>query len=132
MLHQVGVSFDLYYDARKHKIKTYHDPVPLSRNLGTLTSWNPLGLFRPVMGLIYMLFFMGMKLLGPKGNEVTGTVGDFINRDFMFCISHRDIFRVNISSIFRRSQHMAHQGRGENAYRVVVGKLEKKTKAWKI
>ena len=22
MLHQVGVSFDLYYDARKHKIKT--------------------------------------------------------------------------------------------------------------
>ena len=23
MLHQVGVSFDLYYDARKHKIKIY-------------------------------------------------------------------------------------------------------------
>ena len=23
MLHQVGVSFDLYYDARKHKIKMY-------------------------------------------------------------------------------------------------------------
>jgi len=22
VLHQVGVSFDLYYDARKHKIKT--------------------------------------------------------------------------------------------------------------
>jgi len=28
--------------------------VPLSRNLGTLTSQNPLGLFRPVMGLIYL------------------------------------------------------------------------------
>ena len=30
MLHQVGVSFDLYYDARKHKIKknknTKHSP----------------------------------------------------------------------------------------------------------
>ena len=25
MLHQVGVSFDLYYDARKHKITIYHD-----------------------------------------------------------------------------------------------------------
>ena len=25
-------------------------PVPLSRNLGTLTSWNPLVLSRPVMG----------------------------------------------------------------------------------
>ena len=30
----------------------YHHPVPLSRNLGTLTSWNPLGLSRPVMELL--------------------------------------------------------------------------------
>ena len=30
----------------------------MSRNLGTLTSWNPLGLSRPVMGLLY-LFFTG-------------------------------------------------------------------------
>jgi len=29
--------------------------VPLSRNLGTLTSWNPLGLSRPVTGLTYLL-----------------------------------------------------------------------------
>ena len=28
--------------------------VPLSRNLGALTSWNPLGLSRPVMGLLYL------------------------------------------------------------------------------
>jgi hypothetical protein len=28
--------------------------VPLSRNLGTLTSWNPLGHPRPVMGLLYL------------------------------------------------------------------------------
>ena len=34
---------------------TYHHPVPLSWNLGTLPSWNPLGLCRPVMGLIYLL-----------------------------------------------------------------------------
>ena len=33
----------------------YHLPVPLSRNLGTLTSWNPLGHSRPVTGLIYLL-----------------------------------------------------------------------------
>ena len=32
---------------------TYHHPVPLSRNLGTLTLWNPLVLFRPVTGLLY-------------------------------------------------------------------------------
>ena len=28
--------------------------MPLSRNLGALTSWNPLGLSRPVMGLFYL------------------------------------------------------------------------------
>ena len=32
------------------RLTTYHHPVPLSRNLGTLTSWNPLGLSRPIMG----------------------------------------------------------------------------------
>jgi hypothetical protein len=31
----------------------YHHPVPLSRNLGTLTSWNPMGHSRPVTGLLY-------------------------------------------------------------------------------
>ena len=37
----------------------YHFPVPLSWNLGTLTSWNPLGHSRPVTGLLY-LFTMGI------------------------------------------------------------------------
>ena len=36
------------------RLTTYHHPVPLSWNLGTLTSWNPLGLSRPVTGLIYL------------------------------------------------------------------------------
>jgi len=34
------------------RLTTYHHPVPLSWNLKTLTSWNPLGLSRPVMGLL--------------------------------------------------------------------------------
>jgi len=34
------------------RLTTYHHPVPLSRNLRTLTSWNPLGLSRPVKGLL--------------------------------------------------------------------------------
>jgi len=34
----------------------YHHPVPLSRYLGTLTSWNPLGHSGPVTGLIYLSF----------------------------------------------------------------------------
>jgi hypothetical protein len=32
------------------RLTTYHIHVPMSRNLGALTSWNPVGLFRPVMG----------------------------------------------------------------------------------
>jgi len=35
------------------RLTTYHHPVPLSRNLGTLTSWNPLGPSGPVTGLIF-------------------------------------------------------------------------------
>ena len=35
----------------------YHLPVPLSWNLGTLTSWNPLGDSRPVMGLLYLYLY---------------------------------------------------------------------------
>ena len=31
--------------------------VPLSRNLGTLTFWNPLGHSRPVMGLLYLYLY---------------------------------------------------------------------------
>ena len=38
-------------------LTSYHHPLPLSRNLGTLTSWNPLGLFRPVMGLLYLYVY---------------------------------------------------------------------------
>jgi hypothetical protein len=30
--------------------------VPMSRNLGALTSWNPVGLFRSVMGHLYFNF----------------------------------------------------------------------------
>jgi len=36
------------------RLATYHHPVPLSRNLGALTSWNPLGLSRPVLGPLYL------------------------------------------------------------------------------
>ena len=32
----------------------HHHPAPLSRNLGTLTSWSTLGRSKPVMGLLYL------------------------------------------------------------------------------
>ena len=37
--------------------KPYHHPVPLSYNLGTLTSWNPLGDSKPITGLLYLFSF---------------------------------------------------------------------------
>ena len=40
------------------RLTTYCHPVPLSRNLGVLTSWNSLGLSRPVMGLIYLFIYL--------------------------------------------------------------------------
>jgi len=38
------------------RLTTYHNPVLLSRNLGALTFWNPLGHSWPVMGLLYRTF----------------------------------------------------------------------------
>jgi len=38
------------------RLKIYHNSGPLSWNLGTLTSWNPLGHSRPVTGLLYFFY----------------------------------------------------------------------------
>jgi hypothetical protein len=40
------------------RLTTYHLHVPLSRNLGVLTSWNPMGLFRVVMGQLYLYLYL--------------------------------------------------------------------------
>jgi hypothetical protein len=40
------------------RLATYHLHVPMSRNLGALTSWNPAGLFRPVMGQLYLYLYL--------------------------------------------------------------------------
>jgi len=60
------------------KLTTYHHPVPLSRNLGTLTSWNTLGHSRPVTGLLYGAFPGGkggrcvrLTILPPSCDVVT-------------------------------------------------------------
>jgi hypothetical protein len=45
-------------------LTTYHHPVPLSQNLGALTSWNPLRLSRPVMELLYLYLFTVINVFG--------------------------------------------------------------------
>jgi hypothetical protein len=36
------------------RVTAYHLHVQMSRNLEALTSWNPMALFRPVMGQLYL------------------------------------------------------------------------------
>jgi hypothetical protein len=43
------------------RLTTYHIHVPMSRNLGALSSWNPVGLFRPVMGQLYLYFYLKIE-----------------------------------------------------------------------
>jgi len=40
------------------RLTTYHHPVPLSLNLGTLTSWYPLSHSGPVTGLLYLYLYI--------------------------------------------------------------------------
>ena len=49
-------------DGRCVRLTTYHHPVPLSRNLGTLTCSNPLGTCGPAMGLTDMYIYDNMSL----------------------------------------------------------------------
>ena len=49
--------------------------MPLSRNMGTLTSWNPLGHFRPVTGLLYLYHFVGnISLVRFRWYHFVGTI----------------------------------------------------------
>jgi hypothetical protein len=43
------------------RLTTYHLHVPMSRNLGALNSWNPVGLFRHAMGQLYLLYVHVLK-----------------------------------------------------------------------
>jgi len=47
------------------RLTAYHHPVLLSRNLGTLTSWNPLGTSGPVTGLIYLFTSLKYRAVKP-------------------------------------------------------------------
>jgi len=52
VLHQVGVSFDLYYDARKHKIKK-KKAINVSKIIGKTC----LPLFNTEQSILFLFFF---------------------------------------------------------------------------
>ena len=60
--------------------------MPLSWNLGTLTSWNPLGHSRPVMGLLYLyLYLLSICVLATKNYSVLRSVTDRALRWWQWC-----------------------------------------------
>jgi hypothetical protein len=48
------------------RLTSYHLHVPMSRNLVALTSWNAVGLFRPVMGQLYHILRPGLNIQGVR------------------------------------------------------------------
>jgi len=62
-------------DGRCVRLTTYHHPVLLSRNLGTLTSWNPLGHSRPATGLIYLYIFLSHRVKEERTMQHTSNEG---------------------------------------------------------
>jgi len=54
------------------RLTTYHHPVPLSRNLGTLTSWNPLDPSGPVTGLLYLYLYWTLRYLDFSLRPISG------------------------------------------------------------
>jgi hypothetical protein len=61
-------------DGRCVRLTTYYLHVPMSRNLGALTSWKPVGLFRFVMGQLYLFTFYE----GWREEEWTGNNWDLV------------------------------------------------------
>jgi len=74
------------------RLTTYHHPVPLSRNLGTLTSWNLLGPSGPVTGLNYLYIDIH------NSQFITSTSISCVC-SYMFRLIYRAIFRLAFSMV---------------------------------
>jgi len=99
--------------------------VPLSRNLGTLTSWNHLGLSRPVTGLIYLLPVNSLRVTETPGtfNFASNIRLHIITRHAFYCRHKHICVRIRLVCLFEA-------GVTENLYKVKVKfSLEQATKA---
>jgi len=64
------------------RLKPYHHLVPLSLNLGTLNSWNPLGHSGPVTGLLYLYLYS----IAVEGSGRMGPLGPLVDFIFTYCV----------------------------------------------
>ena len=80
--------------------------MPLSWNLGTLTSWKPLGLSRPVTGLLYLLlnpviYFPASSSTYNCDHKLILVLASSIHYRFLHFL-HRNIFQLpNIQAIWQ-------------------------------
>jgi hypothetical protein len=68
------------------RLTTYHYPVPLSWNLGTLTPWNPLDHSRPVTWLLYLLHFIITYFLFHLPMYFVISVSESLYHNTLFCL----------------------------------------------
>jgi hypothetical protein len=56
------------------RLTTYHLQAPTSRNLGALTSWNPVGIFRPVTGHVFFYKTLHVSVIFSAHHQEFSTV----------------------------------------------------------
>jgi hypothetical protein len=66
------------------------------------------------------------RIIGPKGNEVTGGWRKLHNEELRDLYSSPSIIRIIKSRRMRWAGHVAEKGEKRNAYRLLVGKPEGK------
>jgi hypothetical protein len=95
----------------------------LSWNLGTSTSWKPLGLSMPLLGLLYLCEQIGRT---PTAPTITGKWRIPFEEDLCDLYCSPKISRVITSRRMRHAGHVARMGDGRGAYWVLLGMLEGK------
>jgi hypothetical protein len=71
----------------------------LSRNLGTLTSWNPLGHSRPVTGLLYLLPLLFEETITDENYPISFThIVALMEKNELVCCFQKDGERAHIEN----------------------------------
>jgi len=79
------------------RLTTYHHSVPLSRNLGTLTSWNPPGHSEHVKGLIY-LYLLPAKYIPTDYSHIIV----LFNTDLTHAVQNASLNKPRLNKLFTR------------------------------